>query len=71
LSSFAYKASRQAQLQRMLGDRGEVLPRVARGTAQHPAQGWYARLASGKLLYLGDHFPIACGTITSLNGKAP
>lgn len=59
-------ASRTAQLQRMLGDLGEVLPRFARGTPDHPAAGWYARMTDGKLLYLGDHTGVAFATIANL-----
>jgi hypothetical protein len=69
LPSFAATASRRAQLQRMLGDRGEVLPRISRGTAEHPAAGWYATI-DGEEVYLGDHAGIAFATIANrLNGK--
>jgi hypothetical protein len=66
LPSFSIHASRRDQLQRMLGDDGEVLPRVSRGSSEFPAAGWYARVKTGKLEYLGDHFEIAIQKIAEL-----
>ncbi len=51
--------SKQAQLQRMLGELGTVLPRVMHGTPRCPAQGWYARLPDGRNVFLGDHAVLA------------
>ena len=64
LPSFAATASRRDQLQRMLGERGEVLPRISRGTPEHPAAGWYARI-DGEEVYLGDHTGIAFASIAN------
>lgn len=58
--------SRRGELQRLLGDAGEVLPRMPRGTFTMPAQGWYARMADGELRFLGDHSPIAAHVIRRL-----
>lgn len=65
VKSYGERASRQAQLQRALGDWGEVLPRVARGGGQYSAAGWYARI-DGELFYLGDHTGVAFVTIARL-----
>ena len=55
-----YDRSRQAELQRMLGDRGTVLPRQKHGTVQRPAQGWYAELgADREVVFLGDYTSLA------------
>lgn len=70
-NSFAAKASHQAQLQRALGERGVVLPRVVRGSANHPAQGWYATI-DGQDVFIGDHTAVAFVKIAHiLNGKGP
>lgn len=54
----------------MLGDRGEVLPRISRGDARHPSAGWYAVIDEEEV-FLGDHTGIAFVTISNrLNGKA-
>ncbi len=54
----------------MLGERGEVLPRQSQGTPDHPAAGWYARMTSGRLVYLGDHTGIAFAKIAELCQEA-
>jgi hypothetical protein len=62
--------SRRGELQRMLGELGEVLPRVAHGNLEHPAQGWYARIdagpRAGEELFLGDYSMLAGRRITEL-----
>lgn len=58
--------SRRAELQRMLGTLGTVLPRQAHGTVQRPAQGWYAQLDNGKLVFLGDYSMLAALRIRKL-----
>lgn len=58
--------SRRAELQRLLGDNGEILPWRARGTPTLRAAGWYARMADGKLRFLGDHTPVAMEAIRRL-----
>ena len=60
--------NRIGELQRLLGDAGEVLPRVAHGSPQYPAQGWYARLTDGKVHYLGDYSSLASQRIAQLLG---
>lgn len=65
VSSLSYSSSRRAQLQRELGDIGEVLPRVSRGGGEFPAAGWYARIGD-ELLYLGDHTAVAFVQIAKL-----
>lgn len=62
--------SRRAELQRLLGERGTVLPRVAHGTPETPAQGWYAELPDGSLRFLGDYTSLAAVAIASMNGSA-
>lgn len=73
--SASYTLSRQAQLQRALGDIGTVLPRVARGGGEFSAAGWYARIGDEPppaaaddraLVYLGDHTGVAYVTIDKL-----
>lgn len=54
----------------MLGERGTVLPRVAHGTPERPAQGWYAELVDGEIVFLGDYVTLAAVTIANLNGKS-
>lgn len=49
---------KRVELQRMLGDRGIILERVAHGTLDRPAQGWYAML-DGEEVFLGDYFTLA------------
>ena len=58
--------TRRAELQRLLGERGEVLPRVAHGSSEFPAQGWYARLLDGVVVFLGDFVAIAGARICRL-----
>lgn len=57
--------SKRAELQRLLGEIGTVLPRVERGSIEKPAQGWYARV-EGKLVFLGDHTALAAAGIQKL-----
>lgn len=63
--SLSYRTSRRAQLQRAIGDLGEVLERKSRGGGRFPAAGWYADIA-GELHYLGDHQGVAFVTIARL-----
>lgn len=67
--------NRTDELQRLLGDAGEVLPRVSHGSLDFPAQGWYAKLKrDGKLYYLGDYSSLAGARIAQLlsgNGTHP
>jgi hypothetical protein len=58
--------SRRGELQRLLGDLGTVLPRVAHGSPERPAQGWYARLADGSEIFLGDYVAVAAVAINRL-----
>lgn len=58
--------SKRGELQRMLGELGEVMPRQNHGTTQRPAQGWYARLASGEVVFLGDYHHLAGVRIAQL-----
>ena len=51
--------SRRGELQRLLGEQGEILPRISIATVQMPAQGWYARMADGELTFLGDNTRLA------------
>jgi hypothetical protein len=67
--SFSKAASRQAQLQRELGELGEVLPRRPRGEGRYRAAGWYTKLADGKVFFLGDNTIVALQTIAKLRGK--
>ena len=62
-----YDRSRRAELQRLLGDIGTVLPHQKRGTVTRRAQGWYAELTSGKIVFLGDHSLVAALTIQKLH----
>lgn len=50
--------TKRSELQRTLGDRGEMLARVMRGNATYPAAGWYA-IVNGQLFYFGDHTGVA------------
>jgi hypothetical protein len=50
----------------MLGDLGAVLPRLSHATFAKPAQGWYADLADGGCVFLGDHVPLAAIGIREL-----
>jgi hypothetical protein len=54
---------RRAELQRLVGDRAVILPRVMHGTPARPAQGWYAVLANGEDLFLGDYGALAAVAI--------
>jgi hypothetical protein len=59
--------SKRGELQRMLGELGEVLPRQNHGTPQRPAQGWYARIASsGEVVFLGDYHHLAGAKLAQL-----
>jgi hypothetical protein len=69
MTSFGKTASHQAQLQRALGELGEVLPRVFRGSSEFPAAGWYARV-DGEAHFLGDHTGLAFVSIAKLAEKA-
>lgn len=62
--------TRRAELQRMLGERGTVLPRVEHGTPERPAQGWYAELVDGKTVFLGDYSMLAVIAIANLDGAS-
>lgn len=61
--------TRRGELQRLLGERGTVLPRVMHGTSELPAQGWYAELLDGKTVFLGDYTALAAAAISKLNGR--
>jgi hypothetical protein len=61
--------SRRYELQRLLGDLGEILPRVECATPARPAKGWYARLSDGKIRFLGDNTRIAALAIAKLIGQ--
>lgn len=67
--SFSKAANRQALLQRELGELGTVLQRRPRGEGAYRAAGWYAKLAEGKLVYLGDNTTVAIVTIAKLREK--
>jgi hypothetical protein len=54
----------------MLGELGTVLERHMTGTAQHPAQGWYAQLVTGEEVFLGDKVTIAAIRIQQLQADA-
>jgi hypothetical protein len=63
--------SRRHELQRMLGELGTILPRLDHGTVSRPAQGWYAQLAGGEEVFLGDYAGLAVLTIEELKeGRA-
>jgi hypothetical protein len=66
MASDDYDRSKRAQLQRIMGEMGTVLPHSPHGTVERPAQGWYARLATGKLIFLGDSAMLAAGKIRKL-----
>lgn len=59
--------SRRGELQRLLGERGTVLPRQEHGTPARPAQGWYAELAHGVTVFLGDYCSLAALKIEKLH----
>ncbi len=63
--------SRRAELQRLLGTLGTVQPRQAHGTLERPAQGWYALLADGTLVFLGDYAALAMVAIARLVEGVP
>jgi hypothetical protein len=67
MASATYNRSRRAQLQRLMGDMGVVLEHQAHGTIERPAQGWYAQLADGKLVFLGDYAMLAAMKIRKLH----
>jgi hypothetical protein len=58
-------AGARPQLQRELGELGEVLPYMFRAVGECKAPGWYARV-DGELVYLGGHFVMACQAIGKL-----
>ncbi len=58
--------SRRAELQRLLGERGTVLPRLPHGTVDLPAQGWYAKMPDGAVVFLGDYVALATAAIDDL-----
>jgi hypothetical protein len=58
--------SRRGELQCLLGDLGTILPRVAHGTPERPAQGWYALLVDGSEVFLGDYVAVAAVAISRL-----
>jgi hypothetical protein len=58
--------SRRGELQKLLGDRGTVLDRQGHGTPQRPAQGWYAQLTGGEIVFLGDYSLLAANRIQTL-----
>lgn len=68
MSTVRRDRSRRAELQRMLGELGEVLPRQVHGTPERPAQGWYAQLAD-EVVFLGDYTGIAYLTIARLRER--
>ena len=43
-----------------------MLPRVAHGTRERPAQGWYALLVDGSEVFLGDYVAVAAVQINRL-----
>jgi hypothetical protein len=57
--------SRRAELQRLLGELGTVLPRQAHGTLERPAQGWYATI-NEETIFLGDYAALAIVAISRL-----
>lgn len=63
--------SRRCQLQSLLGELGEVLPRQPHGTPELRAQGWYAQLRGGALVFLGDYAELAMLTIRELVAEPP
>lgn len=50
----------------MLGEAGYVLPRQMHGTAERPAQGWYAKLLDDSVVFLGDYSALAAAKIIEL-----
>jgi hypothetical protein len=65
-STKGLRTSRE-RLQRELGDdQGYVLPRQPHGTLERPAQGWYAKLTSGEVTFLGDYELLALYAIQKL-----
>lgn len=54
----------------MLGDLGTVRDRQSHGTPERPAAGWYADLADGTEVYLGDYAMLAAAAITKLKSAA-
>lgn len=50
----------------MLGDLGVIPARQAHGTPERPASGWYAELADGTVVYLGDYSTLAAMKIREL-----
>jgi hypothetical protein len=62
--------SRRSELQALLGELGTVLPRQNHGTIERPAQGWYAELEDGGVIFLGDYTTIAVSRILSLRDGA-
>lgn len=72
------QASRREQLQRLLGEIGQIAAYVSCADGSHPAPGWYATLTNGHkppktvwqpsdgLLYLGHDSTQAAVTIAGL-----
>ena len=56
----------RGSLQNALGEAGEILPYLQNATPSMPARGWYARLSSGKLVFLGDSSSTAAVRIERL-----
>jgi hypothetical protein len=50
----------------MLGDLGTVLPRIEHGSADRPAQGWYAEINGDGEVFLGDYSMLAGSRIEAL-----
>lgn len=62
--------TRRGQLQRVLGDRGTILPCIEHATPEHPARGWYAELLDGSVTFLGDNAVLAGIAIDKLGAHA-
>lgn len=51
---------------------GTVHERLVRATPERPAQGWYATLVDGRVVFLGDHSGVVFGRIALLReGGSP
>jgi hypothetical protein len=61
--------SGRAQLQRELGELGEVMPYMYRGAGACLGPGWYARI-DGEMIFLGGHLAMAFVSIAQLKAKA-
>jgi hypothetical protein len=58
----------RAMLQRELGELGEVMPYMYRGSGACRAAGWYARI-DDEAVFLGGHLAMAFATIAELHAK--